>query len=155
VRVDFHPSLTRSRRYSSNKTALYIETRISVRHTTPLLLHMLEVVPPEWRFVFLGSEAVVEKINSSSPVQRYQELGKLRVSTIEGSDGNQWAKPWGGDDVGIDEVWNRLLTNRTFYERELRGVEWLLVFHSDSILCANSGRDVNEFLEWDWVGAPW
>ena len=61
----------------------------------------------------------------------------------------------GKDDVAIDEFPSRLSTTSTFYATELRGTEHLLVFHSDAVFCANSNRDVNEFLEWDWVGAPW
>lgn len=34
-------------------------------------------------------------------------------------------------------------------------VEWVLVFQTDSILCANSRVSLNEWLEYDWVGAPW
>jgi hypothetical protein len=150
VKLDLHPTRTFLSRYSANKTALYIESRPHIRHITPLLLHMMEVTPPEWRFVFLGSEETAARVNTSSPVKRYQEWGKLRVGTIE-----RWASAWGKEDVGIDELHSRLLTNSIFYETELKGTEHLLVFHSDSMLCANSHRDVNEFLEWDWVGAPW
>ena len=114
------------------------------------MLHMMEVIPPEWRFVFLGTEKTASRVNTSSPVKRYQEWGKLRVGTVE-----SWARVWGKEDVGIDELHSRLLTNSSFYETELKGTEHLLVFHSDAVFCANSNRDVNEFLGWDWVGAPW
>jgi hypothetical protein len=150
VKLDLHPTRTFLSRYSANKTGLYIESRPHIRHITPLLLHMMEVIPPEWRFVFLGSEETAARVNTSSPVKRYQEWGKLRVGTIE-----RWASAWGKEDVGIDELHSRLLTNSAFYETELKGTEHLLVFHSDSMLCASSNRDVNDFLEWDWVGAPW
>lgn len=150
MKLDLHPTRTFLSRYSASKTAIYIETRHHIHHITPLLLHMMEVVPPEWRFVFLGSEETTARVNTSGPVKRYQEWGKLRVGTIE-----RWVRAWGKEDVGIDELHSRLLTNSTFYETELKGTEHLLVFHSDSVFCANSNRDVNEFLEWDWVGAPW
>lgn len=151
VKLDLHPTQTFLARYPANKTALYIETRPHVHHITPLLLHMMEVVPPEWRFLFLGSPDTVRKVNASSPVRRYQEYGKLRLEVVDPL-GWGWRE---GEDVNIDELYSRLLTSTGFYERELRGTEWLLVFHSDAVLCANSHRDVNEFLEWDWVGAPW
>jgi hypothetical protein len=30
----------------------------------------------------------------------------------------------------------------------------VLIFQSDSILCANAPKSVDDFLEWDFVGAP-
>jgi hypothetical protein len=34
-------------------------------------------------------------------------------------------------------------------------VENLLVFQPDSIFCTNASNTLNDFLEWDWIGAPW
>ena len=113
---------------------------------------MMEVVPPEWRFVFLGTEESSRILRNSGTAKKYQDWGKLRIGTIE-----RWAAAWGPrwDDLGIDEMHSRLLTNTTFYEEELTGVENLFVFHSDGVLCANSFKDLNDWLEYDWVGAPW
>jgi hypothetical protein len=152
VKVDFHPQKTFASRYSTNKTALYIEPRASITHITPLLVHMMEVVPPEWRFVFLGTQESSRVLMATGTAKKYQDWGKLRVGTID-----RWTAAWGPrwDDLGIDEMHSRLLTNMSFYEEELPGVEHLFVFHSDGVLCANSFRDVNDWLEYDWVGAPW
>jgi hypothetical protein len=49
--------------------------------------------------------------------------------------------------VAIDELHLRLLTNSTFYEKELKETEYLLMFHNDAVLCAISNRGVIEFLE--------
>jgi len=53
------------------------------------------------------------------------------------------------------EMISRFLTNRWIYETVLQPAEWLLVFQTDSILCANSRQSLNEWLDYDWVGAPW
>lgn len=87
----------------------------------------------------------------------YEGLGKLHVRNLE----EHWGQGWGRkgweekEKLSIDEMTNRLLTNKTFYEREMAATEWLLTFHSDAILCANSAVSVDEWLGWDWVGAPW
>ena len=107
---------------------------------------MIEVVPPEWRFLFLGSPDTIALVTQSAPVRRCVQWGKLWLGTLED-------KGVAGEEIGIDELHNRLLTNASFYKHELKGAEWVLVFDSNSILCANSERDVNEFLGWDWVGA--
>jgi hypothetical protein len=53
------------------------------------------------------------------------------------------------------EMISRFLTNLWLYEQVLQPAEWLLVFQTDSILCANSKQSLNNWLDYDWVGAPW
>lgn len=48
----------------------------------------------------------------------------------------------------------RLLTDLRFYDQFLPGVEWLLKFESDAIMCANSDKSLNDWLHYDWAGAP-
>ena len=48
-----------------------------------------------------------------------------------------------------------MFTDRNLYANLLAPAEHLLVFQPDSIFCTNSPRTVNDFLEWDWIGAPW
>lgn len=50
---------------------------------------------------------------------------------------------------------SRFLTTLWVYKTLLRPAEWLLVIQSDSILCASSRQNLNDFLGYDWVGAPW
>jgi len=33
-------------------------------------------------------------------------------------------------------------------------VEWLMKYEADSIMCANSGDSLNDWLDYDWAGAP-
>lgn len=46
-----------------------------------------------------------------------------------------------------------MLTDASFYDEVLPGVEWLLRLSQDSVLCANSKASLNEWLQWDWSGA--
>lgn len=157
VYIDWHPNQTFQQRFQSNKTALYLETRSDRHFMTPLLLHMMEVVPPDWRFLFLGSDETSRIVASTLNAQAHLEEGRLVVRSIEGS---KWVGDWGRrwEDIGLDEVHNRLLTNATFYKEVLdasAGTENLLVFRSESILCTNAASDLNDWLQYDWVGAPW
>lgn len=149
IKIDFHPSQTFRNRFSTNKTALYIETRDEITHVTPLLLHMTQIVPPEWRFVFLGTQKLVTHVNKSSAVQRMVQTGKLRLGYTE-----RWTDTW-KPPLDVHETHSRLLTNLTFYDEQLPGVEWLLNFRSSAIVCANANRTINDYLDYDWVGAPW
>ena len=157
VNFDRHPSQTFLSRYPANKTALYVEPREGITFMVPLLLHMMQVVPPDWRFVFFGSQATVDQVRGSYTANRYESLGKLHVRNLEERWGSHWArKGWElKGEMSTDEMTNRLLTNLTFYDTELHGTEWLMVWHSDAILCANAELSLDEWLGWDWVGAPW
>lgn len=157
VYIDWHPKKSFEERFQSNKTALYIETRADKHFLAPFLLHMMEVVPPGWRFLFLGSDESTHIAASSLNGREHMKSGRLVVRSIENS---KWVQEWGRhwEDIGIDEIHNRLLTNISFYEEELgasRGTEHLLVFRSESILCTNAETDLDDWLQYDWVGAPW
>lgn len=115
-----------------------------IPHLAPLLLHMINVVPVDWKFRFMGSEESIKFINSSLPVQMYEKTGKLDMVRI----------PPNVTYKGQQEL-SETFTNLWFYETVLAPAEHLLVFQTDSIMCANSGKDLNDWLQYDWVGAPW
>ena len=156
VKVDYHRTASLASQFPRNKTALYLEPR-RLPFLTPLLLHMLTVIPPSWSVIFLGSSETASIARRSPTASRYEELGKLRIVDIEAGEGSKWSQAWGRrwDDLSVDEMGNRLLTNLSFYEQELSDVGWLMVWHSDAILCANAEKDLEDWIGWDWVGAPW
>ena len=47
-----------------------------------------------------------------------------------------------------------LLTSKTMWD-PFPDVENILFFQLDSIICSNSNRTVDDFLHYDWIGAPW
>jgi hypothetical protein len=126
-----------------SKVALLIENR-ALPSLAPLLLHFISVVPPDWRFRFMGSPESVAFVNKSHAVRSQVNSGKLDLTYI----------PTNMSTNG-QEMISRFLTNLWLYETVLRPAEWLLVFQTDSILCANSRQNLNDYLDYDWVGAPW
>ncbi|TGJ72983.1 hypothetical protein EYR41_000103 [Orbilia oligospora] len=146
VSVNYHPNRPPPSPYNETKLALLIETR-PMGHLAPLLLHMITIVPPDWRFLFLGTNESISHLNSSLPVQGHERNGKLDLMLI----------PENISVAGAEET-SQTFTNLWFYDEVLggnRGVEHLLVFQTDSILCANSELSLNDWLQYDWVGAPW
>ncbi|RYP06418.1 hypothetical protein DL764_003154 [Monosporascus ibericus] len=129
--------------YNESKVALLIENRADPI-LAPLMLHFMSVVPPDWRFRFMGSTESVEHINQSVAIRQQVSAGKLDLTYI----------PSNVSTAG-QEMISRFLTDLWLYETALRPAEWLLVFQTDSILCANSRQTLNDYLEYDWVGAPW
>ena len=108
------------------------------------MLHFMSVVPPEWRFRFMGSPASVAHINGSSAIREMVAIGKLDLTYIPANM-----------TTNSQEEISRFLTNRWIYETVLQPAKHLLVFQTDSMLCANSQQSINEWLDYDWVGAPW
>lgn len=101
---------------------------------------MMSVVPRDWRFLMIGSKKSVALVARAHAIQHQQERGKIDFQTIPGLSTTH--------DEGYT---SRLLTDPKFYHEYLPGVEWMLRYQSDSILCANSPKSLDEFLGSDWV----
>lgn len=129
--------------FNASKVALLIENR-SNPILAPLMLHFMSVVPPDWRFRFMGSVESVDFINQSMSIRQQVQNGKLDLTYIPSNM-----------SVASQEEISRFLTNLWMYETVLAPAEWLLIFQTDSILCANAQRNLNDFLDYDWIGAPW
>ncbi|KAF3903821.1 hypothetical protein AA313_de0206134 [Arthrobotrys entomopaga] len=129
--------------FNKSKVALLIEDR-PLGQLAPLMLHMMNVVPPDWVFRFYGSQSSIDHLNHSLPIQMWERLGKLTMELV----------PSNLTLHGQQEL-SKTFTNLWFYETLLAPAEYLLVFQTDSVMCANSGMNLNDWLHFDWVGAPW
>lgn len=146
MKVDWHPlnfdgSSDPRERFNGSKVALLIESR-PIPYLVPQILHMISVVPPDWRFVFVGSNRSVAAVARSYATKHQQAVGKLDLLVLP--------PPW---EIDTKENVHRLLTDVRFYDEFLPGVEWLLKYEYDSMLCAKSPTSLNDWLDWDWAGA--
>lgn len=108
--------------YNHSKVALIIENRLDGK-LAPLILHMMSVIPPDWRFRFVGSEDSIFLVNSSAAIRHQVNAGKLDISMI----------PSNMSVAGQEQI-SQFLTTRWLYEYFLQPAEWLLVFQTDSVL---------------------
>jgi hypothetical protein len=129
-------------RFNASKVALLIEPR-PIPHLVPQILHMISVVPPDWRFLFIGSNQSVNSVGRSYATKHQLAIGKLDLVALP--------SPW---QIDNKEHIFRLLTDVRFYDEFLPRAEWILKYEHDSILCANSNTSLNEWLDWDWAGSP-
>jgi hypothetical protein len=106
--------------YNHSKVALIIENR-PIGVLAPLILHMISVVPPDWRFRFMGSKESLPLVNNSAAIRRHVGVGKLDLTYIPSN-----MSVSGGEEI------SRFLTNRWIYETVLQPAEWLLIFQTDS-----------------------
>lgn len=142
IKIDFHPQTDPRTAYNQSKLALLIEGRPQPT-LVPHMLHMMSVVPADWRFLFIGSNKSVVSVSRSVPIKYQQAAGKLDLMIV----------PEAWDISGKEGVW-RMLTDARFYDDLLPGVEWLLRYETDSIMCANSKESLNDWLHYDWAAAP-
>ncbi|KEZ42555.1 hypothetical protein SAPIO_CDS5785 [Scedosporium apiospermum] len=142
LKVDWKVDEDPRAKYNSQKVALLIEPR-PIPHLVPHILHMISVVPPDWRFLFIGSEKSVVSVGRAFTIKHQQIIGKLDLMVLP--------SPW---SIESKEHVFRTLTDMRFYDEFMPGVEWILKYESDSIMCANSETSLNDWLDWSWAGAP-
>lgn len=122
---------------NSVRFALLVE-ELPLGHVTPLLLQMISVVPPDWSFMFLGSNISLSHVNASMAIRLHQESGKWKLREVPSNT-----------SYGPGAQINHMFTDLSFYQKYLDSAEWLLVFQTDSILCAPSEISLDEWLEYD------
>lgn len=126
---------------TATKAAVIIETRRSGQ-VIPLILHFAAVLGPDWPIVIYTSPENFGSFSTAHSLLRLQKAGRIVVRALaEGVYFPNW-----------DSV-SGFLTSKWMWE-DLAPAEHILIFQSDSVLCANSVRSVEDFFEWDLIGAP-
>lgn len=92
----------------------------------------------------MGSPDALSFMRNSPTISRFEESGKLQLLPI----------PSNYSLKGRETI-SQMFTDIHLYRDLLAPAEHLLVWQPDSIFCANAPRTLNDFLEWDWIGAPW
>jgi len=130
------------------KVAVIIETR-PLRTLIPLIVHFAGVLGPEWPILFFTRPSVVSTLaafgQGSQPFKRMVHSGQIKIIELP-------TEPDLGEYLGL----SKFLASEWFWS-QMGSAEYMLNFQSDSILCANSGRKVEDFFDYDFVGAyhPW
>jgi len=122
-------------------TAVLIETSLSPA-LVPVLVHFAAVLGPHWQIVLFTSALTWTEHPKSTPFQRLLASKQLSVRYIP-------------DDVQLtDSKSVSSFLVRPWLWEELIDSHRVLLFQLDSIICANANQTVDDFLEWDYVGAP-
>ncbi|QUC19018.1 uncharacterized protein UV8b_03259 [Ustilaginoidea virens] len=129
--------------YNQSKVALLVEDRPQPL-LAPLLLHFIYSLPADWTFRFMGSYKSVRHLAKSAAIREHVRAGKLDLTYT----------PFNMSTKG-QEMISRFLTTLWLYDTVLQPAELLLVFQSDSMVCSNCKHHLDEYLDYDWVGAPW
>lgn len=123
-----------------NKVATIIENR-PLANLVPLILHFSAVLGPEWPIVvFTG--ATPPPAFKSAAIERLIKAGLLDIVPLS-------------DDVRFmgSKTVSAFLASPWFWD-QLAPADHVLLFQADSIICGNSERRVDDYLEYDFIGAP-
>jgi hypothetical protein len=126
---------------NSSKAAVIIETRFRT-NLIPLILHFSTVLGPTWPILVYTSAESVGLFSASAALSRYLHSGVIQIRILP-----QTILFTNSDSV------NAFMTKPWLWE-SLAPAEHILIFQSDSMLCANAARSVEDFFEYDFVGAP-
>lgn len=127
-----------SRIEDSKNVAVVIEDR-PLPNIVPLLLHFSSVLGPTWPVVYYTS--VVSHPKSIAFLRAVEE-GRISIRPLPA--GVEFAK---------HQSVSEFLTKPWLWE-QLAPAGHVLMFQADSIICANSEARIEDFLEYDFVGAP-
>lgn len=92
----------------------------------------------------MGSPASLAFMRAAPAISNLERIGRLEFLEIP-------------DNYSVQsrESISRMFTDAHLYESILAPAEHLLVFQPDAIFCTNSEQSLNDYLDYDWVGAPW
>lgn len=122
------------------KVAAIIENRPS-DNLIPLILHFSSVLGPTWPIV-LFTTLSLSNLSDSAPFKAGLIDGQFKIKSLP-------------SDVQFTshKAVSSFLTKPWFWE-QLAPADHVLLFQSDSIICANAPRHVDDYLEYDMIGAP-
>jgi hypothetical protein len=113
---------------------------------TPLLvnavINVLQHIPIDWKVQIITSYQHWSFYNTSS-LSRFIETNRVFLTPLEQSS----------NGLSSADYINSILTSASFWH-QVQG-DKVLFFQIDSVLCSNSLYNLTDFLEYDFIGAPW
>ncbi|GBF97808.1 hypothetical protein Rsub_11334 [Raphidocelis subcapitata] len=129
----------------AGKVAVLAETRASDR-LVPVVVLFATRLPPDWRLQLFLSDEARAAAGAAPALRGWIESGRIIPLP--------WARAGNSTNVGVVVgEYNALLLSKAFWHA-VAG-EHVLIFQLDSALCAASPHKLDDFLEYDYVGAPW
>lgn len=123
---------------NSNKVAVLVETRMT-NLFVPVVNAFLINLSPSWRIQIFHTQAMRDEILSSH-LASFISSGKIVLTLLTASPTSK-------------NAFSAMITSTRFWDQVIG--EKVLIFQLDSILCSRSRWKVDDFLEWDYIGAPW
>ncbi|KAI0907506.1 hypothetical protein F4823DRAFT_641330 [Ustulina deusta] len=125
----------------TDRAAVIIEDR-PLGNLVPIILHFHSVLGPEWPIIFYTSRQTAETLLGSTSFSRAVASSEIEIRYLPANTTFDSHASVSG-----------FLTS-PFLWTDLAPYLKILLFQADSILCSASPRHVDEFLDYDLIGAP-
>lgn len=104
------------------------------------------VLGPEWPLLVLHDANITTYVEGNKMVRELKRQKRLHSASLEAA---------GFRDVLTNDAqaYSRVLVSAHFWA--MLRTQYVLIFQLDSVLCAMSPWKVHDFLEYDYIGAPW
>lgn len=112
---------------------------IIVQRLTQVLANFNNVLPEAWTFLIFHTPQCnfIRNATLGIPAHRLQFKQLYQKFTL---------KSW-------SPTMNKMFKSVPFWAG--MKADRILYFHPDSVFCKNSSHSITDFLEWDYIGAPW
>ncbi|KAH6677560.1 hypothetical protein B0J14DRAFT_433029, partial [Halenospora varia] len=124
------------------KNAAAIVENRPLTNLIPVVLHFSSVLGPEWPIHIFTTAANMGIFNHSGPFKRALDEGRFHLRELPAEEA-----------LATHASVSGFFTKPWFWEK-MAPAEHILLFQADSIICSNSPQKVEDFLEYDFVGAP-
>ncbi|TID00061.1 hypothetical protein CH35J_005113 [Colletotrichum higginsianum] len=126
----------------SGNVAVLMETNTSaVPNLVPIVLHFASVLGPNWPIVLVTLESTWV-VPESPAFRRLMDANQIRITYLPATT-----------NISDHHSVSVFLTEPWFWEQFVSSHR-MLIFQVDSILCSKAPMTMEDFLEWDLVGAP-
>ena len=105
----------------------------------PVVLNFINILPDEWKIKIFHGKSAYNYIYYSD-LKDYIDSNKIFLQQLDVDNLNAY-------------TYSDLLKSKKFWEDCL--VENILIFQTDSVLCKNSEFNINDFLDFDYIGSAW
>ena len=147
------------------KRSLQLQTNDAVLHRLPIsrfravtvlhkpcstlgytLTNFASNLGPEWPILLLHNEGVSPHLERNKIVRLQERHGILHTASLERNGFSALSS-------ANSSSYSKLLTSTRFWSA-LRA-QHVLIFETDSVLCSMSPWSIDDFLLYDYIGAPW
>jgi len=99
---------------------------------------------PDWPILVLHNEDVSSELKQNKIVRLQKKHGVLHTASLEKN---------GFPALTSISSYSKLLSTTRFWSA--LKAKHILIFQTDSVLCSMSPWTINDFLKYDYIGAPW
>jgi hypothetical protein len=125
----------------TRKVALIVEPR-QMPSLVPAVLNTIQRLPPEWLIQIFHGVGNEHFLKTNGALREHIDSGKIILSRMN------------VDNLSVSDYNGKIMLNADFWDIKVLG-EMVLIFEADTVLCSGAQRQIKDYLQFDYVGAPW